>query len=258
MNYLNIGLIAEFVKRDFTDKFAGSVLGSLWTFILPLVNIAIYTIIFSRFMGARLAGAEGRYAYSIYLVAAIIPWTAFAATISRSATVFLDKKHILTKINLPLASMPLYIALSETVSLLISLGLFYLFLLLIGQQLSVYHLLVPFILLVQQLFAFAIGLILAVLTVFVRDLREMVGVLLQVWFWFTPIVYVKEILPEWVRQVMVFNPAFVIVDSFQTIFLHNRLPSMDHLLALTVVTFLLLSLAYLVFTRLEADVRDFL
>lgn len=258
MKFINIQLIAEFVRRDFTEKFAGSVLGSYWSFIWPLVNILIWTIIFSKLMGSRLAGVEGKFSYSIYLIAAILPWNAFCSSMSRSATVFLDKKSIISKIDVDLPSLPFYITLSESVTFIISITFYYMFLLAIGHGFSVYHLLLPFIFLLQQLLAYAAGLILAVLTVFIRDLKEVVGITLQVWFWFTPIIYVKDVLPEWVRNIMVFNPAFILADSFQSIFVWNRLPNINHLLALAAATFLLLLLSYYLYEKLKSDVKDFI
>jgi lipopolysaccharide transport system permease protein len=258
MKNINIPLIIEFVKRDFTEKFAGSVLGSMWSFIWPLVNIMIWVIIFSKLMGAQLAGVDGKFSYSIYLIAAMLPWNAFSTTISRSTSVFLDKKNIISKINVALPAMPFYINLSEAVTFIISMTFFYIFLLVIGHSFSVYHLLIPFIFILQQLLAYAAGLILAVLTVFIRDLKEVIGITLQVWFWFTPIVYVKDVLPEWIKKIIVYNPAFVLADSFQSIFVWNRLPDITHLVVLTVATFLLLLLSYFIFRKLESDVKDFL
>lgn len=208
-------------------------------------------------MGPKLAGAEGKFSYSIYLVSGLLPWTAFSNTLSRTTTVFLDKKNVISKINIALPSMPFYINISETITFLISLAAFYVFLLLTGQKTSEYHLMIPFILMLQQMLAYALGLILAVFTVFIRDLREVVGIILQIWFWFTPIVYVKEILPGWVKRIMIYNPAFILADSFQNIILWNKLPVVNHLIVLTWITFLLLLTAYFVFTRLESDVKDF-
>ncbi len=258
MTWLNVQLLLEFVKRDFVERFAGSVLGSFWSFIWPLVNILIYTMIFSGIMGAKLSGGESRFGYSIYLISALLPWTAFSTTITRSTTVFLDKKNIISKIKVPLPTMPLYLNLSETVTLFISISFFLVFLVVIGHGISEYLLLVPFIFMLQQLLAYAIGLMLAVLTVFIRDLKEVVGIVLQVWFWFTPIVYVKEILPEWVKKIMVFNPVFILTDSFQNIFLRHSLPDIRLLSILTGITFLLLFFSYYIYMKLESDVKDFL
>jgi lipopolysaccharide transport system permease protein len=89
-------------------------------------------------------------------------------------------------------------------------------------------------------------------------MKEIVGIVLQLWFWFTPIVYVKEILPGWVKKFIVFNPVFILADSFQNIFLRNSLPDIKLLIILTAVTFFLLFLSYFIYIRLESDVKDFL
>ena len=258
MKFINIQLITELVKRDFTERFAGSILGSYWSFIWPLVNIVIWTMIFSQLMGSRLAGVEGKFSYSIYLIAAILPWNAFSASILRSSTVFLDKKNIISKINVALPSMPFLITVSESVTFIISLAFYYLFLLVIGHTVSEYHLLLPFIFLLQQLLAYSAGLMLAVLTVFVRDLKEVVGIVLQVWFWLTPIVYVKDVLPDWLARIIVFNPTFILAESYQSIFVWNKLPNINHLMALTLATFSLLLMSYFLYQKLKSDVKDFI
>ena len=154
--------------------------------------------------------------------------------------------------------MPLYISLSEALTLFISTGIFLVLLIITGHGISEFILLVPFIFMLQQLLAYAIGLILSVITVFIKDLKELVGLVLQVWFWFTPIVYVKDILPEWIRQIMVLNPFYILADSYQKIFLWKKVPDTDGLIILTAITFSLLFLSYFVYAKLESDVKDFL
>ena len=122
---LNLSFIIEITKRDFAERFAGSVLGSLWAIIWPIVNLFIYIIIFGKIMGARLPGTSEMNAYGIYLAAGLIPWTAFAATISRSTSAFIDKKHIITKINTSLPSLLCHINLSETITYIISMVVFF-------------------------------------------------------------------------------------------------------------------------------------
>lgn len=258
MRWLNKKLIMELVKRDFEEKFAGSILGRLWSFISPLVNILIYIMIFSNIMSARLKGVDSEFSYSIYLISAILPWTAFSITIARCTTVLIDKKHIISKINITLPSMPLYISLSETLTLFISTGIFVLLLITSGQGISEFILMIPFIFMLQQLLAYAIGLTLSVTTVFIKDLKEIVGLVLQIWFWFTPIVYVKDILPGWIGRIIVFNPFYILADSYQRIFLWKKIPNTDGLVILTAITFCLLSFSYLVYVKLESDVKDFL
>ncbi|MBF0103265.1 MAG: ABC transporter permease [Desulfobacterales bacterium] len=256
MSHLN--LILELTKRDFSERFAGSVLGSLWAFIWPIVQLLIYIVIFGQIMGSRLPGSSNIYSYSIYVSAGLITWTAFANTISRCTSIFLDKKHIISKINLSLPDLLLYIILSESITFLITIGFFFVFLLITEYPLDQQLILFPFIYYLQQLFAFGFGLLAASLTVFLRDLKEIVGIILQFWFWFTPIVYVRDILPESVKKILVYNPACIIIEAYQDIFVFHRIPDMNALMILSILTHLLICFSYYVFQKLEKDIRDFI
>ncbi len=254
----SFSLILELTKRDFTERFAGSSLGSVWAFIWPLVNLFIYIIIFGKFMGGRLPGSSDVYAYSIYISSGLIPWIAFSSAIARSSSAFLDKKHIISKINVSLPSFIVIINLSETITFLITNAFFMVFLLASGYEFTTRLLLFPFIFYLQQILAFGLGLLSATLTVFIRDLKEVVGIILQLWFWFTPIVYVSSILPDTVKNILVYNPFFILAESYQRIFVFESLPAMRSLLILCVIAHLFLAGSYVLFRALEKDVRDFL
>ena len=258
---MNLNLLAEFTKRDFTERYSGSILGVGWSFISPLVNIIIYTLIFSQLMNARLPGATGEsggYSYSIYLISGLIPWLAFSNTVSRISTIYLDKRHIISKINISLFRMPLSIVLSESITFLITLVIFVGFLIITGQKLSTAMLILPFVYVVQQVLAFAIGFILAQLVVFIRDLKEFTAILMQLWFWFTPIVYVVSIVPSSLSEIIVYNPAYQIINIWQQVFVYHTIPDMTGILVVTITAHILMFAAFLMYRVLEKDIRDFL
>jgi lipopolysaccharide transport system permease protein len=254
----SFSFVLELTKRDFAERFAGSSLGSLWAFIWPLVNLFIYIIIFGQIMGARLPGASNVQAYSIYLASGIIGWTAFAQTVNRCSTIFLEKKHLISKVRMSLLSLLFFVATAETVTYVITMSIFFLFLLLTEYTFHQHFVLLPFIYLLQVLFAFGLGLLSATLSVFIRDLKEVVGITLQLWFWFTPIVYIPDILPQLVQKILVFNPAFVFIDSYHQIFAFHSSPPLVRLMIMTVLVHILAWIAYIIFRKLEKDVRDFL
>ncbi len=196
---MNSSLIIELAKRDFIERYSGSALGFIWSFIYPLINILIYMVIFGSLMGARLPGMSSVWGYGIYLIAGLVPWTAFANTVTRSSTVFLDKKNIIAKIHIDLPTLPLFILISESVTFAVTLVIFLLILTITGFSFSYYLLLIPLLYIVQQIFAYALGFFLAMFVVFLRDLKEIVTIGFQIWFWFTPIVYVFDILPQFAQ-----------------------------------------------------------
>ncbi|MCG7853796.1 MAG: ABC transporter permease [Methanosarcinaceae archaeon] len=258
MAALSPALIWELTKRDFSERFAGSLLGSTWAMIWPLVSLFIYIVIFGRVMGGRLPGNSALYSYGVYVAAGLIPWVAFAGTVGRSSSLFLEKRHIISKINISLPSLLLYVNLSETITFLISIGLLFVFLSFGQNNIGMEVVLLPYVFYLQQLFAFGIGLLAATLTVFVRDLKEVVGIVLQLWFWFTPIVYVQEILPDMVKKVIVFNPSYVLIEAYHKIIVFGDAPPLKGLIVMTVLTHGLVAFSYFTFRNLQKDLRDFL
>jgi len=255
---VNFGLIIELAKRDFIERYSGSTLGFVWSFIYPLINILIYMVIFGNLMGARLPGTSTVWGYGIYLIAGLVPWTAFANTVSRSSTVFLDKKNIISKIHLDLPTLPLYIVLSESITFVVTLLIFIGILVITGSTISLYLIFIPVIYLIQQLFAYALGFFLGMFVVFLRDLKEVVAIVLQIWFWFTPIVYVFSILPSYVQDIMMWNPAYAFISAYHSIFIYQTMPSFFYLGILLGISIMFVMLDYVIFKKLEKDIRDFI
>jgi len=251
-------LTLELAKRDLTERYSGATLGAIWNFIYPLVSIVIYVVIFSSIMGARLPGSSSVYSYSIYLVAGIIPWTAFANTISRMSSVYLDKKHIITKIHVDLRTFPAFIVVSETITFAATMAIFFGFLLVEGAEITYLVAFLPLIYLIQQLFAYSIGFFFGTFVAFLRDIKEIVAIVLQIWFWFTPIVYVYEILPDFAQRILILNPALAFISGYQDIFVFQRVPGLSYLGLVFVLSICLLLVTNFIFTRLEKDIRDFI
>ena len=171
---MNFSLIIELAKRDFTERYSGSALGFGWSFVYPVINILIYMIIFGSLMGARLPGMSSVWGYGIYLIAGLVPWMAFANTVTRSSTVFLDKKNIISKIHVDLPTLPLFIVLSETITFCVTFSIFLLHSLI--HRICIYstspvnsgnvsH---------TADLCLSLGFFLAMFVVFLRDLKEVV------------------------------------------------------------------------------------
>jgi lipopolysaccharide transport system permease protein len=210
-------------------------------------------------MGGRLPGNSNMNAYGIYVAAGLIPWISFGNSIARSSRIFIEKKDIISKVHVSLISLPIFITLSETIIYIITLSFLFLVISFTGTELDPQFLLfLPFIYLIQQIFALGLGILAGVFTVFVRDLGEVVGIILQLWFWFTPIVYISDIIPELAQKMLKFNPAFIFIDAYHQIFVFQEYIPVKKLLILCLVAHAVLALAYYCLKNLEKDVRDFL
>lgn len=247
-----------FTRQTLFDPHRGSVLGVAWLYLQPLVLILIYTLVFSRFMGSRLSGVDSPYAYSLYLVPGLLLWTAFANTLNGLVGVYQAKAHIIRKISVNLVTMPLYIAMTEVVNFAVAMVIFALFCFAIGHTPGPMWLLLIPVCLSTILLAFAVGLMLAMLSPFLPDLRPLTGIVLQLLFWLTPIIYVPDILPAWAASLLSYHPVYWGIHQAQSIVLYDALASVSQWLLQAGLGLLLLYLAQRTVKLLEKEMRDLL
>lgn len=250
------GFIFGSVKREFQSKYRNSILGAAWTVIHPLAMIIVYTIIFSQIMHARLPGMDSTFAYSIYLCSGVITWGLFAEITGRCQNIFLDNANLIKKVSFPRICLPVIVLISSGLNFSIIFSLFILFLVLSGNFPGVVILAVVPVLIVQIVFAIGLGIILGVLNVFFRDVGQLFNIVLQFWFWFTPIVYPVTILPEKVRFLMNSNPMAALVNAYQTIMVNSQCPQWEKLLPVAFVGLLLCIIGIRLFRKRAGEMVD--
>lgn len=250
------GFILGSVQREFQSKYRNSLLGAAWTVLNPLAMIVVYTIIFSNVMGSRMAGNNSSFAYSIHLCAGLLTWGLFAEITSRGQNVFIENANLIKKLSFPRICLPIIVVLNALVNFGIIFGLFTVFLLASGHFPGpVFLALIP-VLLAQIVFAIGLGMALGVLNVFFRDVGQFFGILLQFWFWFTPIVYVADVLPPAIRQLLVWNPMAAVVVAHQGIILDGHLPLWSSLLPISVLGLLFCLLGMRLFRKRSGEMVD--
>lgn len=222
--YAYRGFILGSVKREFEAKYRNSSLGAAWAIINPLSMIVVYTVIFSQIMRARLPGVETAFGYSIYLCAGILTWGLFSEMTVRAQNVFLENAGLIKKVSFPRIALPLIVVLSALINFFIVFMLFSFFLLLSGNFPGVVYLAILPVLVLQVLLSIGLGMTLAVLNVFFRDVGQMFNILLQFWFWLTPIVYPIEIIPASVQPLLALNPMVALVQAYQGILVAGQWP----------------------------------
>ncbi|MEP6789800.1 MAG: ABC transporter permease [Ramlibacter sp.] len=250
------GFIFGSVRRDFQSRYQNSLLGVAWTILNPLAMIVVYTVIFAQVMRTRLPGAEGSFAYSIYLCAGLLTWGLFAEITSRSQLIFLENANLLKKLSFPRISLPVVVVANAAVNFAIVFGLFTLFLLASGNFPGWTYLgLVPVLALLVA-FAVGLGITLGVLNVFFRDVGQAFAIALQFWFWLTPIVYPLQILPERVARYLGFNPMARLITACQDILVHNRWPDWWRLLPVLALSAVLCAFGLRLFRRHSGELVD--
>ena len=250
------GFILGSVKREFQSKYRNSLLGAAWNVIQPLAMIVVYTVIFSQVMQTRLPGVDSTFAYSIYLCAGVITWGLFAEISGRAQNIFLEHANLLKKLSFPRLCLPTVVVLNAGLNFAIVFALFSAFLLITGSFPGwAYLALIP-LLIIQVAFAIGLGITLGVLNVFFRDVGQLFGVVLQFWFWLTPIVYPMTILPESMRTLMDYNPMAGLVAGYQTILVNGQWPQWQSLWPVTVLAVLLCVLGIRLFRKHAGEMVD--
>jgi lipopolysaccharide transport system permease protein len=250
------GFVISSVRREYQLRYRGTMLGVAWTVLQPLAMIFIYTVIFSQMMRAKLPGVDGTFAYSIYLCAGVITWGLFAEILNRSQSVFLDNANLLKKLSFPRLTLPVIVVATASLNFIIVFVLFLIFLLLTGNAPDITLLAIIPLLLIQILFAVGLGVVLGVVNVFFRDVGQLSSLLLQFWFWATPVVYPVAILPESLRFLIQFNPMYHLIHAYQNILVAHQWPQWQHLAILAGITIALDIYALNLFRRHSGEIVD--
>ncbi|WP_308495531.1 ABC transporter permease [Duganella guangzhouensis] len=250
------GFIRGSVQREFQARYRNSLLGAAWTILNPLAMIVVYTVIFSQVMGNRLKGADAPFAYSIYLCAGVLTWGLFTEITGRAQSVFIDNANLLKKLQFPRMCLPVIVVLNALLNFGIIFGLFTGFLIISGSFPGwVYFALFP-VLAIQILFAIGLGMVLGVLNVFFRDVGQFFTILLQFWFWFTPIVYPAGALPEQVQSMLAWNPMTAVMAAFQGVLVHGEAPHWGTLWPVTVLALVFCALGLQLFRKRAGEMVD--
>jgi lipopolysaccharide transport system permease protein len=250
------GFIVASAKREFATRYRGTQLGILWPVVHPLSLVVIYTLIFSEVMKSRLAGHDSPFAYSIYLTAGFIAWALFSDLLGRSTGIFVQNATLLKKVNVHKLALPAIAAIGALINAGILLACFLAFLAVSGEMPGAPLAAVVPVLAVTTLFAMSLGLVLATVNVFYRDVEHTILLVLQFWFWVTPIVYPVAALPQWLADALRWNPMWPLARAMQDIFVENRFPDWASLAYPLVISIALVFLARAIFERLAAELVD--
>jgi len=250
------GFVLGSVKRDFQLKYRNSMLGAAWTVINPLAMILVYTVVFSKVMRARLPGAEGSFAYSIFICSGLLSWGLFAEIVTRSQTVFLENANLLKKVSFPRPCLSIVTVLNAAINFSIIFSLFSLFLVVTGNFPGWSYLALVPVLAILVVFSVGLGVTLGVLNVFFRDVGQLFGIVLQFWFWFTPVVYPVTILPQLARRLLVLNPMAGIIAACQRILVSRQWPEWSSLLPVSLLAVALCLFSWRLFRRRSGEMVD--
>lgn len=250
--------ILSSIRNDLKMRFIRSKLGGLWMIIHPLMQVLIFATILSEVLSAKLPGVNNKYSYALYLMSGTLCWSMFAETIARCVTLFVESGNLMKKLAFPRICLPLIAGGTMLVNNLLLLVAIFAVFAVLGHFPGVQTLWLPLLMLLTLGFAMAIGLLLGILNVFVRDIGQVVPVVLQALFWLTPVVYMLSILPQAYQDAFKLNPLFSLVTSYQNVLVFDKAPLFEPLAGIALASLLLLALGMFLFRRANAEMVDVL
>ena len=254
--WTNRGLIRVMVRRDVLGRYRGSFGGVFWTIINPLLLMLTYFFVFGVVLQTRFGPDNSRAGFALYFLCGMLPWLAFSEAAGRAASVLLEYRNFVKKLVFAVETLPVNLVAAGLVSEVFAIILFCVFLAASRGGLPATILWLPLLVIPQILFTAGVSWFIAGLGAFVRDLGQVMGFLLTLWFFLTPICYPEASLPAQFRPLFSKNPIYVLVRGYRAIFLENRAPDFGPLWKLWVVAVAAFILGHAWFYKLRKSFAD--
>lgn len=250
----HLALIYQLFRRDLSERYQGTVLGFAWLLVQPLFMLGLYTLVFSEVLQVRFNAQSSNSAFALYVFTGLLAFNALAEVLTRSPMVLTDRRDLLLNTALPAWVLPI---IPVTVSIALELLSLSVLLIALGftNQLSLLGLVCYLPLLaVRVAFSLAAAYSLAVLAVFLRDLRQLIPALLTVLLFVSPILYPLDLIPEALRPLYSWNPVGQLVEAYRAALLKGEFEP-ERFLALLLMASTCLSAAILLFQSLMPRAR---
>lgn len=232
------------VMRELKARYRGSVLGFMWSFLNPLLLILVYTLVFSinlRFEMAR--------EFVPYLISGLLPWLWFSSSLLESSGSILAGGNLIKKVLFPAEVLPIVVVISNFIHFLFSLPILLVFVFIFKRPIGLSLMVVPVIMLLQMVFTIGLALLFSALCVHYRDIQHILGNLMTLWFFLTPIVYQPGQIPPKIQFGLNLNPVTPLIYAYQRIFYAGQFPEFKQLLMAALLAFLTLLVGASIFDR---------
>jgi ABC-type polysaccharide/polyol phosphate export permease len=240
-----LDFIYETARTDFKLRYGDNILGYIWSFANPILQFSVYYLVFSYYFRFQIEN------YPLFLITGIVLWGFFQEITMGGMKSFYSKYNLLINIRFPRICIPLGYCIGALISLLTNLSILALFYAIAGISPSPLIILLPLILASLISFGLGISLILSALYLKYRDIEHIWGVILNLIFWLTPIVYPTHIIPDFLMRIMWFNPMLRIMEYSRGILLHHIMPTTTGLIGLSAGSLITLSAGYLIFNHMS-------
>ena len=239
-------MIYSLVRKELRGRYKGSVLGFLWTFINPLLQLVVYTLVFSVIM------RNGIERFYLYLFVALVPWIFFSSSLTGGSGSVMASQDMVKKIYFPREVLPIAYVTSAFVNMLFSFIVIFAVLAVTGAGVNFKALLyLPLIMIVEYILALGGAMLTSALTVYLRDLEYILGIISMAWMYMTPVVYPVDLVPENLLPIFYLNPMTPVIIAYRDILYYKQVPEMGTLLHGFLLGVAVLIIGYVVFRKLQ-------
>jgi len=214
-------MLFSLIKKELRGRYKGSILGFLWTFINPLLQLVVYTIVFSYILSSDIEQ------FYIFLFVGLIPWLFFSTSITGGSTTIIYQENLIKKIYFPRIILPIAYVTSAFVNMILTFLVIFAVLIISNFGINLQALCyLPLIMIVEYLLALGIGILVSSITVYFRDLEYILGILSMAWMYMTPILYTVDMVPIELRPLFYLNPMTSIIISYRDILYYKQVPEL--------------------------------
>lgn len=239
-------MIISLVRRDLKSRYKGSVLGVLWMFVDPLLQLVVYTIVFSTIMPS---GIEN---FHVFLFVALVPWIFFSTCLTGGTGIILGQQDMVKKIHFPREILPIAYTTGNFVNMLLSFIVIFVVVLISGIGVDFRALLfLPLVMIAEYMLALGITLFSAGITVYFRDMQHIFSVVSLAWMYLTPVLYPEESIPEQYRVLFGLNPMKPIIVAYRDILFYKQIPELGVLFSATFFSFAVMIFGFVSFKYMK-------
>ena len=246
--YGSLNIQLQLVSQQLVLRYRRTTLGFLWTLINPLLMISIMAVVFSTLFKQDLT------TFALTLFAGMIPWNFLNSVVTQSCTAFLNNEGLIKKVYLPKVIFPSSIVAALLIDSLLSFLVLFIVILALGGTFSWALLFLPFSFILIFLFALGLALIMSIATVFFRDLKHVIVLMMQALFFLSPILYKPEALSGYAAYLVLLNPVTPFIALFRTPLVNGTLPPVSTLLSAVCIAIISMAIGVFIFTREEKKI----
>ena len=240
-------LLKCLTEREIKSRYKGSILGLFWSFLNPVLYMAVLTIIFGFIVKIKIEN------YPLFILSGLLPWMFLSTSLSQSTNSIIANSSLINKVYLPKELFPFSLVLANLVNFIFSLSFFFILLLLfkLNLKLNVIVLFLPILLFFTTIFCAGICLLFSCLNVFFRDLSHLVGIILTLWFYASPVFYPIDMIPRRYLNLYFVNPMASIIHCYRELLIYGKVPELNYVVIAMLSSVVIFIFGYSIFVKYE-------